>query len=96
MQTVVEVLVKSLVEQPDKVSIIEKHIGNEIVFELTVAPDDMGRIIGRKGRIAKALRTILKAAASKQKVYVNLEIVDPPSDLLASDPGDQDEPSGER
>ncbi|MCL2547675.1 MAG: KH domain-containing protein [Symbiobacteriaceae bacterium] len=77
MRAVVEVLVASLVEHPEQISLKESINGNEITFELSVAQDDMGRIIGRKGRIAKALRTILKAAATKQKTYVNLEIVDP-------------------
>ena len=77
MRSVIEVMVKNLVEHPDQVSITEKDLGHETSYELTVAQEDMGRIIGRQGRIAKAMRTILKAAATKQKKYVNLDIIDP-------------------
>lgn len=77
MRDVVEVMVKALVEHPDQVQLKEMSEGHETTFELTVAQEDMGRVIGRQGRIAKALRTVLKAAATKQKKYVNLEIVDP-------------------
>jgi len=77
MRAVIEIIAKSLVEHPDEVQIREMQSGNETTYELSVAREDMGRVIGRQGRIAKAMRTMLKAAATKQKRYVNLEIIDP-------------------
>jgi predicted RNA-binding protein YlqC (UPF0109 family) len=75
MKELVEILAKALVDQPDKVSVdlIEKE--KSIVIELKVAPDDMGKVIGKQGRIAKAIRTVVKAAATKQKKKVLVEIV---------------------
>jgi hypothetical protein len=80
MKAVVEVLVKALVEDPDQVVLQEFIQGNEATYILSVAKEDMGRVIGRQGRIAKAIRTILKATATRQRIFVNLEIVDPVSD----------------
>jgi len=77
MREVVETLARSLVEKPECIQLKEHKYGNEVSYELSVAPEDMGRIIGRQGKIAKAMRTVLKAAATKKKLYVNLEIVDP-------------------
>lgn len=75
MKELVEILAKALVDQPDKISVdlIEKE--KSIVIELKVAPDDMGKVIGKQGRIAKAIRTVVKAAATKQKKKVLVEIV---------------------
>ena len=75
MKKLVEVLAKALVDQPEKVTVdlIEKE--KSIVIELKVAPDDMGKVIGRQGRIAKAIRTVVKAAATKEKKKVMVEIV---------------------
>lgn len=75
MKELVEILAKALVDQPEKVSVdlIEKE--KSIVIELKVAPDDMGKVIGKQGRIARAIRTVVKAAATKQKKKVLVEIV---------------------
>jgi len=75
MKELVEILAKALVDQPEKVSVdlIEKE--KSIVIELKVAPDDMGKVIGKQGRIARAIRTVVKAAAAKQKKKVLVEIV---------------------
>lgn len=75
MKELVEILAKALVDQPEKVTVdlIEKE--KSIVIELKVAPDDMGKVIGKQGRIAKAIRTVVKAAATKQKKKVLVEIV---------------------
>ncbi|MDO4460797.1 MAG: KH domain-containing protein, partial [Clostridia bacterium] len=63
MVKLVEVIAKSLVEDPDAVEVTEKAGRNStIVIELKVAPDDMGKVIGKQGRIAKALRSVVKAA----------------------------------
>lgn len=75
MKELVEVLAKSLVDNPDQVLVTEKLEGNSIILELKVADSDMGKVIGKRGRIAKALRTVLKAAANKDKQKVMLEIV---------------------
>lgn len=75
MKEVVEILAKALVDQPDKVSVnmIEKE--KSCLIELKVAPEDMGKVIGKQGRIAKAIRTVVKAAAAKQRKKVTVEIV---------------------
>ena len=75
MKELVEVLAKSLVDNPDQVLVTEKLEADPIILELKVADSDMGKVIGKRGRIAKALRTVLKAAANKDKQKVMLEIV---------------------
>ena len=76
MVKLVEVIAKSLVEDPDAVEVTEKAGRNStIVIELKVAPDDMGQVIGKQGRIAKALRSVVKAAATKANKKVVVEIV---------------------
>ncbi|SHJ62579.1 KH domain-containing protein [Desulfofundulus thermosubterraneus] len=75
MKDVVEILAKALVDQPDKVivNMIEKD--KSCLIELKVAPEDMGKVIGKQGRIAKAIRTVAKAAAARQRKKVTVEIV---------------------
>ena len=75
MKELVEFIAKSLVDNPDDVSVTQIDGESSIVLELRVAPDDMGKIIGKQGRIAKALRTVVKAAASKERAKVAIEIV---------------------
>ncbi len=75
MKEVVEVLAKALVDNPDEVVVTEKTEGKSIVIELHVAPSDMGKVIGKQGRIAKAIRTVVKAASSKDNTRVDVEIV---------------------
>ncbi len=74
MRELVEVIAKSLVENPDEVTVTERNSGKALVIELKVAPSDMGKVIGKQGRIAKAIRSVVKAAASKedQKVIVDI------------------------
>lgn len=76
MKDLVEVIAKALVDQPDLVDVreMDSDDANTISLELKVAPDDMGKIIGKQGRIAKALRTVVKAAATKDGKKVNIEI----------------------
>ena len=64
----------SLVENPDEVVVTETETANTIVTELRVAPSDMGKVIGKQGRIAKAIRAVVKAAASKEDKKVVVEI----------------------
>lgn len=75
MKELVEVIAKALVDNPDEVSVTESVKEDEIVVELTVASSDMGKVIGKQGRIAKAIRSVVKAAASKEdkKVIVDIQ-----------------------
>ncbi len=68
-------IAKSLVKQPDAVSVTMTVKGNLEVYEIRVAPEDMGKVIGKQGRIAKAIRTVVKAAATKANIRVVVEIV---------------------
>ena len=76
MRELVEVIAKALVENPDEVVVNEKKDGRTIVLELHVAPSDMGKVIGRQGRIAKAIRSVVKAASTRENLKVDVEIVD--------------------
>ena len=73
MKELVEVIAKALVDHPEEVSVNEKNEGRTIVLELHVAEGDMGKVIGKQGRIAKAIRSVVKAAAAKEdkKVVVD-------------------------
>ena len=75
MKELVEVIAKSLVDHPEAVVVDEKQEGQRTVLELHVAEDDMGKVIGRQGRIAKALRTVVKAAATRENTKVTVEII---------------------
>ncbi len=74
MKELVEVIAKALVENPDEVVVTESIKDDEIVIELSVAPADMGKVIGKQGRIAKAIRSVVKAASSKEDKKVIVEI----------------------
>ncbi|NJD29339.1 MAG: KH domain-containing protein [Chloroflexi bacterium] len=71
----VEYVAKTLVDDPDAVEVTEVEEDGETVIELHVAEDDMGKVIGRNGSVAKALRTLLKVTAARQGTSVTLEIV---------------------
>ena len=75
MKHLLEVIAKALVDQPDKVTVTEKETADAVVLELHVAEGDMGKVIGKQGRIAKAIRTVVKAAASKEDKKVIVEIM---------------------
>ena len=75
MGHLVEVIAKGLVDNPDQVSVTEVEGNQSIIIELKVAPEDMGKVIGKQGRIAKAIRTVVKAAATKQNKRVIVEII---------------------
>lgn len=66
---------KALVDNPEMVQVNEVNGENSIILELRVAPDDMGKVIGKQGRIAKAIRTVVKAAAVKENKKVVVEII---------------------
>lgn len=74
MKELVEVIAKSLVDHPEEVFVKETETDKSIVVELKVSTDDMGKVIGKQGRIAKAIRTVVKAAASKDDKKVIVEI----------------------
>lgn len=76
MTDLIEVIAKALVRNPDQVSVTESVDNETILYELHVASEDMGKIIGKQGRIAKALRTVVKAAASRENKKVMVEIIE--------------------
>lgn len=75
MKELVRVIAKALVDHPDDVVVSEREENGEIIVDLQVAADDMGKVIGKQGRIAKAIRTVVKAAASRDEKKVIVEIV---------------------
>nr|WP_178634341.1 KH domain-containing protein [uncultured Mediterraneibacter sp.] len=75
MKELVEVIAKALVDDPDQISVTEKKEGKTTVLELHVAEGDMGKVIGKQGRIAKAIRSVVKAAAAKEDKRVVVDIV---------------------
>ncbi len=76
MKELLTYIVANLVTVPDAISVEQKENGDEIIFELRVAAEDMGRIIGRHGRIAKEIRTLMKAAGNRENKKVSVEICD--------------------
>ena len=75
MKEVLEIIAKALVENPDQVSVTEIEDGDSVTLQLRVADGDMGKVIGKQGRIAKAIRTVVKAAASIENKHVTVDIV---------------------
>ena len=74
MKELVEVIAKALVDRPEEVIVTEAENEKNIVVELKVAADDMGKVIGKQGRVAKSIRTVVKAAASRDDKKVVVEI----------------------
>ena len=75
MKDLVEVIAKSLVEYPEEVQVTERETRRAIIVELKVAPSDMGKVIGKQGRIAQAIRSVVKAAASGEDRKVIVDIL---------------------
>ena len=75
MGELVSAIAKSLVENPEAVEVSEEQSNGTTVVQLKVAPDDMGKVIGKQGRIAKAIRSVVKAAAAKEDKKVVVEIM---------------------
>ena len=75
MKHLLEVIAKVLVDQPDEVTVIERETEDALILELHVAPGDMGKVIGKQGRIAKAIRTVVKASVDKgdKKIVVDIQ-----------------------
>lgn len=76
MKELVEMIAKALVAEPDKVVVTTEGDADNMRIKLSVASDDMGKVIGKQGRIAKAIRTVVRAAAIKQNIMVTVDIVD--------------------
>lgn len=75
MKELVEIIAKSLVTRPDQVVVTETESDDNVLVELRVAPEDMGKVIGKQGRIAKAIRTVVKVAATKEDKKVVVDIL---------------------
>lgn len=75
MRELVEIIAKALVDQPEDVEVREIQGEQSLILELKVSPEDMGKVIGKQGRIAKAIRTVVKAAATKENKRVMVEII---------------------
>ena len=75
MKELVEVIARALVEKPDEVIVTEREEGNTVYLELKVAPEDMGKVIGRQGRIAKAIRADVKAAGTVDDKKTVVDII---------------------
>lgn len=76
MASLVEAIARALVSKPDEVRVTQEGDDKDLVIKLSVAKEDIGKIIGKSGRIAKAMRTVVKAAAIKQNKRVTVEIVE--------------------
>lgn len=76
MKDLVEVIAKSLVDNPNEVHVNEIQGEQDLILELRVAPEDMGKVIGKQGKVAKAIRTVVKAAALNENQKVVVEIID--------------------
>lgn len=77
MKDLVEFVVKSLVDHPDQVEVTEIEQDNEILVELSVAGSDMGRVIGKRGRVINSIRTLTQVAAAKKGTRVSVELLEP-------------------
>ena len=75
MKELVEYIARGLVDHPEKVSVAELPQANLTIYELEVAPDDMGKVIGRQGRMVNSIRALVKAAAVRRGIRVNVEVV---------------------
>ena len=76
MKELLTYIVQSLVEKPDEASVTERESGGETVFEVRVADGDMGKVIGRQGRIVKEIRILMRAVAQRKGKKVSVEIMD--------------------
>lgn len=75
MKELVRVIATSLVDHPEQVEVTEKETDKAIIVELKTAPEDMGKVIGKQGRIAKSIRTVVKAAATRDDKKVVVDII---------------------
>ncbi|HLF25852.1 MAG TPA: KH domain-containing protein [Anaerolineae bacterium] len=75
MKELLEYIARSLVDDPSQIAVKENRSGNTVILELRVAPDDMGRMIGKNGRVANSIRSLLRVAAAKEGKRVQLDIL---------------------
>ncbi len=76
MKEILETLIKSLVEHIDEVTVTEKEEGKTFVYEVKVNEADMGKVIGKQGRVAKSIRTLMKSVAGKEHKKIAIEFID--------------------
>ncbi len=77
MKELIEYIARSLVDKPEEVEVNVKSMGNKVNLELNVAKEDMGRVIGKSGKVANAIRLLLRVAASSEGKQANLDVVEP-------------------
>ncbi len=77
MKALTEYIAQSLVDHPEEVEVLEIRRGNRVTLELSVSKDDMGRVIGKGGRVANAIRTLLRVSAEREGDQVTLDVVEP-------------------
>jgi len=77
MKALTEFIAKALVENPEQVGVVQSRQGNRVRLELKVSKDDMGRVIGKNGRVANAIRILLRVAAEREGQHVTLDVVEP-------------------
>ena len=77
MKDLTEYIAKALVDHPEEVEVVEVHHGSRLTLELSVSKDDMGRVIGKGGRVANSIRTLLRVAAERDGSQVTLDVVEP-------------------
>ncbi len=77
MEALIDYMARSLVDDPTQVEIHQYQRGSSVTYELTVAKEDMGRVIGKGGRVASAMRALVRVAAAREGARVSLDIVDP-------------------
>ncbi|OZM58578.1 hypothetical protein CIB95_03135 [Lottiidibacillus patelloidae] len=74
MKDLIETIARALVDYPEEVKVLEETKGEKLTYQLTVHPEDTGKVIGKQGRVAKSLRTVVNAAAAGQNKYVTIVI----------------------
>ncbi len=77
MKELIEYIARSLVDKPEEVEVNIKSMGNKVNLELNVAKEDMGRVIGKSGKVANAIRLLLRVAASSEGKQANLDVIEP-------------------
>ncbi|HWR66373.1 MAG TPA: KH domain-containing protein [Bellilinea sp.] len=77
MKELIEYIARSLVDDPIQVNVLEERLGGKIRLELSVAKEDMGRVIGKSGRVANAMRILLRVAAAREGKQANLDVLEP-------------------
>lgn len=76
MKETLKILIENLVEEPNEVTITETNKNNTVIYEVRVADKDMGKVIGREGKVAKSIRTIMKSIATRNHIKVTVEFVE--------------------